>query len=562
MELGVDLLVERPGGRCADECPGKPVQYQLLWQASWHRSMHRGAAEREVDLREQVRELKTQLKQSQEEVASLQGQVRQLNKRLYGIKSEKGKPAPQSPADKGRDANAQGGTQDGEKKRSRGQQPGSKGHGRRKHPDLPARTQSVDLPEDQKICACCGLAYAGHGVVESETIEIDVQAYRRVYRRQRYVATCSCPGTPATVVAPPPPKLIPRGILGTSAWVEILLDKFHYQQPTNRLLADLRTLGLDLAPGTITGGFAWLMPLFEPVYQRMVGRCLESNRWFADETRWSVFEKIEGKEGHRWYFWLLGSPEVLIYLLDPSRAASVVKDFFGDGVEGILNVDRYVVYKSLSREQKLLVLAFCWVHVRRDFIEVTTGWPELAGWAQKWVNTINELFALNELRLVVLDDATAFATANDKLVEHLAMMKSWMQAELSTENDERLLKPLRSLENHWAGLNVFVDHPEVPPDNNRSEREVRHIAVARKNYYGSGAAWMGQFTAMLFSIFGTIEVAKINIRHWLSDYLEACAAAGGKAPEDIESWLPWTMDEQRRRSLSSPRPVESDRDTS
>jgi len=564
VELGAGLLEDRPGGRCADECPGKPVQYQLFWQASWWRSVHRRAAEREVVQRERIRDLEEQLKQSQVKVASLQGEVRQLNKRLYGTKSEKGKPLPQPPKNEGQNADPPKPAQDGEKKpaRSRGQQPGSKGHGRKDHSNLPARTESADLPESQKSCACCGLAYAGNGVVESETIEIDVQAYRRVVRRQRYVASCSCPGTPATVAAPPPSKLIPRGILGTSAWVEILLDKFHYQQPTNRLLADLRTLGLDLAPGTITGGFALLRTMFEPIYQRMVGRCLESNRWFADETRWSVFEKVEGKEGHRWYFWLLGSPEALIYLLDPSRAASVVKDFFGDGAEGILNVDRYVAYKSLSREQKLIVLAFCWVHVRRDFMEVTTGWPELAGWAQKWVNAINELFALNRLRLVVVDDAPAFATANDRLVEHLAMMKSRMQGELATENDERLLKPLRSLENHWTGLNVFVEHPEVPPDNNRSEREVRHIAVARKNYYGSGAAWMGQFTAMLFSIFGTIEVGKINIRHWLSDFLEACAAAGGKAPEDIESWLPWTMDEQRRRFLSSPRPIEADRNTS
>ena len=31
---------------------------------------------------------------------------------------------------------------------------------------------------------------------------------------------------PRTVTAPPAPKLIPKGLLGVSVWVEILLDKF------------------------------------------------------------------------------------------------------------------------------------------------------------------------------------------------------------------------------------------------------------------------------------------------------------------------------------------------
>jgi hypothetical protein len=34
-----------------------------------------------------------------------------------------------------------------------------------------------------------------------------------------------------------------------------------------------------------------------------------------------------------------------------------------------------------------------------------------------------------------------------------------------------------------------VDHAAVPMDNNAAERANRPVAVARKNYYGSGALW-------------------------------------------------------------------------
>ena len=48
-------------------------------------------------------------------------------------------------------------------------------------------------------------------------------------------------------------------------------------------------------------------------------------------------------------------------------------------------------------------------------------------------------------------------------------------------------KVLESLGNHWTGLTVFVEHPEVPMDNNTAERSERGPVVGRKNYYGPNA---------------------------------------------------------------------------
>lgn len=51
---------------------------------------------------------------------------------------------------------------------------------------------------------------------------------------------------------------------------------------------------------------------------------------------------------------------------------------------------------------------------------------------------------------------------------------------------EPAAKVLRSMERHWTGLTVFVDHPAVPMDNNVAERAQRTPVVGRKNFYGSG----------------------------------------------------------------------------
>ena len=88
-------------------------------------------------------------------------------------------------------------------------------------------------------------------------------------------------------------------------------------------------------------------------------------------------------------------------------------------------------------------------------------------------------------------------------------------------------KVLESLGNHWTGLTVFVEHPEVPMDNNTAERSERGPVVGRKNYYGSGSLWSGRLAAMMFSLFQTLCLWGLNPRLWLTAYLEACAQAGG-----------------------------------
>ena len=70
---------------------------------------------------------------------------------------------------------------------------------------------------------------------------------------------------------------------------------------------------------------------------------------------------------------------------------------------------------------------------------------------------------------------------------------------------EACAKVLRSLRNHWAGLTLFVENPDLPMDNNQAERALRGPVVGRKNYYGSGAQWSGELSATLFSLFQTLE---------------------------------------------------------
>jgi transposase len=88
-------------------------------------------------------------------------------------------------------------------------------------------------------------------------------------------------------------------------------------------------------------------------------------------------------------------------------------------------------------------------------------------------------------------------------------------------------KVLNSLKKHWKGLTVFLNHPEVPMDNNPAEQSMRNPVLGRKGYYGSGSIWSARLAAMMFSIFQTLSIWNLNPRTWLRLYLDACANNGG-----------------------------------
>ena len=164
---------------------------------------------------------------------------------------------------------------------------------------------------------------------------------------------------------------------------------------------------------------------------------------------------------------------------------------------------------------------------------------------------IGELYQLNDKRLEVLAQPKEFAQADRRVREQVTKMEQQAKAELAEPQLPPAKKAvLESMGNHWTGLTVFVEHPEVPMDNNTAERAERGPVVGRKNYYGSGSLWSGQLAAMLFSLFQTLALWNVNPRVWLQEYLQACARAGGQAPADVEPFMPWKMSEQKRKEWS------------
>ena len=428
----------------------------------------------------------------------------------------------------------------------RGQQRGAPGHGRTQRPGLDERTEEHNPPPDACVCGRCGQPYAPNGAEESTLVEIEVKAYKRVIRRPRWRRTCECASSPMEVSAPPVPRLFPRTLYGTSFWARFLFEHCACFRPVHRVAAWMSAQGLTVSPGTLA----------EAILAHQNKAALRH----ADETSWRVQELRGEDRSSRAWLWVSVSNDAVSFHIDPSRSAEAAQKLFGDALlDTVIVCDRYSAYKRLARlREGKVTLAFCWSHMRRDFVECAAGQVRLTDWCQGWIERIASIYRLNEARLahydpVIKRQTPAFDAAQGALKAALDGLFAEAARELAGLPDPaRQGRALRSLLNHREGLSVFVDRPQVPLDNNRAERLLRGPAIGRRLSFGSDSEDGARFTAIMYSVVGTLSMNGIDILSWLDTWLAACAENDRKPPDDLSPWLPWSMSEERRRELMAP----------
>ena len=443
----------------------------------------------------------------------------------------------------------------------RGQRKGKPGHGRTKRPALELQAESHDPPPQDRSCSCCGLPYVKNGSHVSGIIEIHVKAHTRLIHRNRWRRGCECPSSPQEVAAPPPARLFANTPYGVSVWSLYLYERFGCCRPLRRVAEWMTDQGLAVSAGTLADATPRLVPLFEPISQAIHDHLLAEEMLHGDETGWrvSALDAIRGTS--RSWLWSAASRDAVWFRVDARRSAKAAARIFAGIRPGtILVCDAYSAYKKLVRElEDLLILAWCWAHLRRHFIKAAAGNAGLDTWRDRWLVRIGRIYHLNEVRLKHWDREAAmdaqsrkFVIVQRQLERALARLFALAQKELAgPAGSDRRAKPLASLIRHRQGLSVFLGRPEVPMDNNLIERLQRRAVIGRKLSFGSDSLEGAAFSATMYGIFGTLRMNGICIRSWLDDWLAACAMNGGAPPDDLSPWLPWSMDPDRRRALAA-----------
>jgi len=146
---------------------------------------------------------------------------------------------------------------------------------------------------------------------------VDIKVHRRIIKRKKYQPTCKCPHNPRIITVPPSPKLIQKGKYAVSFWAKILWDPFSSQRPLNRTLQEFQQMGLFVSDGTVTSGLKKIPPWFHSLFTAIWERNQSEHHWHADETRWMIFEDVEGKKSHKWLLWIFRSEKTVVFRVMP-----------------------------------------------------------------------------------------------------------------------------------------------------------------------------------------------------------------------------------------------------
>lgn len=167
-------------------CPAEQARVHLRWEAAYWHALFQRCKERERVLAAKVRELEAQRREWEEcrprcqelevKVSELKAKLQQFEHQLRSPKSEKASRSEVLST-----------TALGSPKKKRGQQPNRPSPPQRNFDHLPVQEEVIALPQEQQRCQRCRQPFRPFpGSEDGEILEIDVRAYRRRYRRQRY----------------------------------------------------------------------------------------------------------------------------------------------------------------------------------------------------------------------------------------------------------------------------------------------------------------------------------------------------------------------------------------
>ncbi len=123
---------------------------------------------------------------------------------------------------------------------------------------------------------------------------------------------------------------------------------------------------------------------------------------------------------------------------------------------------------------------------------------------------------------------------------------------MSNRGAERLpdavVKVANYLRNHWTGLTRFVDHADLPLDNNGAEREFQRHAKLRYASLFAGSIAGARRWAILLGVVRTAQKQNVDVQAyltWLFEHLGTHREQLGRRPEELTPAV-WKAEHHRR----------------
>jgi transposase len=400
----------------------------------------------------------------------------------------------------------------------------------------------VRIDVEDKTCPCCGGDLHVIGETATEMLDVVPTQYRvkRIIRPRYGCRICE----EAVVQAPAPERPVEGGIATEALLVAIAVARFAWHLPLNRQLRMMLAQGIELDRSTLSQWMARLAWWLQPLYALLLASILARPKIFCDETPLPVFARGGTRRGQLWAVavddrpWQGPAPPAVAYMFTADRKAERAVALL-EKFSGVLQVDGYAAYKKLAkaeREGTPIVLAFCLAHARRKYFEFhkSTNSPI----AFEALRQIAAIYGI-EKRIRGMSPAERVAVRQAEAKPLMEAFKTWAEERLKEVSAKSpLATAIRYTLNHWDGLTVFLGDGRVEVDNNTVERDMRPIALGRRNSLFAGSENGAGSWAVLSSLINTAMLNDVDPQAWLTDVLERIVSGRTKSHQ-LAELLPW-----------------------
>jgi len=392
------------------------------------------------------------------------------------------------------------------RRRKPGAKPGHPGTRRPSPPEITHREEHPPLDH----CPQCGSPLGAPTERRFRLIEEIAETQPEV--TEHSIPRHWCP-TCKKLVEPPVADAMPRATFGhrlvaLTAWL-------HYGVgATLSQVCDVlcHHLHLTLSQGGLVNAWQGLAAILRAWYAEIGEQVKASGVLHADETGWRVSGKTH-------WLWCFTTPGATYYMIDRSRGSPALSKFFTTAFDGILVTDFWAAYNAVV----CTVRQACLPHLFRE-LDKTDEHDSSEPWvrfSKKLKRLLRDAIRLGKNREMAQE---RFASRRARLARRL---RALLDTESSNNNVKRLLKRLRR---YRDALFTFLDHPDVPSDNNHAEREIRPAVVMRKNSLCNRSSNGANTQAILMSVYRTLKMRGLDPLETIVSSLKHYVRTGSLPP--------------------------------
>jgi transposase len=359
---------------------------------------------------------------------------------------------------------------------------------------------------------------------------------------------------PAVIAAAKPAGPIDKGLPGPGLLAQVIVSKYFDHLPLYRQERIFGRQGVDIARSTSCAWMAACAELLRPVYDLMVEAVLQSLWLHTDDTSIKNLDHAPGTtdKAHLWTY--LGDRahpyNVFDFTLNRQRdgPAQFLKNY-----RGYLHADAFSGYDRLYLPVSpdgvcTIVEVACNAHARRKFYDARASDAARSHQALAYYGQLYELE--RRAKENDFDDAARLRLRQEFAVPILEKFQTWLREQRDQVVPKSPMgEALGYALNNWAALCRYTEAGFLAIDNNVAEREMKRIAIGRKNYLFVGSAKGGHTAAVLYSFTSTCHRLGVEPWAYLQDVLQRLPST---PPERIAELLPDRWQAAREKAAAPP----------